>query len=64
MRKPDHPQPKTYGVRHRVWVSFENSTPEETSGPTTRSHQAALLITALASLITALTGLAALLLQT
>ncbi|GGP35102.1 hypothetical protein GCM10010247_03570 [Streptomyces calvus] len=63
MPKSDHSSPELYGERHGVW-DIQNSTPEAISGPTTRSHQVALLITALASLITALTGLAALLLQT
>ncbi|MFB7112314.1 hypothetical protein [Streptomyces sp. NPDC056291] len=64
MPKPDHSQPEPHGVRHGIWVSFQNSTPREISEPPTRGHQAAMLITALASLITALTGLAALLLRT
>lgn len=61
MPKLDHSQPEPHCVRHGVWVS-RNSTPREISEPATRGHQAATLITAVASLITALTGLAALLL--
>lgn len=62
MPKPDHSSPESYGERHSLWAT-PDSTPEEINGPPTRSHQAALLITALASLITALTGLAALFMQ-
>ncbi|WP_416977996.1 hypothetical protein [Streptomyces sp. T028] len=54
--------PKGQDIDRNTTFDGGNSTPREINEPSTRGHQAAALITALAQLITALTGAAAVLL--